>query len=163
MGCDMCGRDGQLYKVRVESTVMTVCEHCKGYGQLIERVPTPRDAKSERKLEKDRSLRGEQLASKEETMLLVRDDYGAVIKAAREKTGLLQEEMAKRLNLKESQYHAYESGQRRPDLETARKLEKSLKIALVREHVEKHEGARARMNGPVTIGDLITIKKRGKK
>ena len=159
----MCGRDGQLYKVRVESTVMTVCEHCKGYGQLIERMPNAREVKVEQKHEKEDSLRRGQPVSKEETMLLVRSDYGAVLKAAREKTGLLQEEMAKKLNIKESQYHAYESGLHMPDLETARKLEKHLKIILVQEHVEKHEGARARMNGPVTIGDMITIKKRGKK
>jgi putative transcription factor len=162
MGCDLCGREGQLYQAKIEGTVMTVCDSCKGYGELIRRLPT---AKEKEQAARGKALRKEEAAAnissapKGEVLLLVRPDYARVVKAARERLGLKQEEMAKRLRIRESQLHTYETGSRAPDIETARRLEKELKVKLVLEHEETGEAKRGgAASGPLTIGDLLRKK-----
>lgn len=159
MACDLCGKEGQLYQAKVEGSVMTLCEQCKAYGEVIRRIP---GAKEKEAIAKQQATRQEErasyssLAPKGEVLLLVRPDYGKVIKAARERTGIKQEDMAKRLKIKESQLHKYESGTHMPDLETARTLERELRIKLVQEHVESGDApAAGRASGPLTLGDFI--------
>lgn len=158
-GCDLCGKGGQLYQAMVEGTTMTVCESCKGHGEVVRRIPTAEEQKRERKQRRagDQTPAGPARAyGNEEMLLLVRPDYAKRIKAGRERLGLKQEDIAKRLRMKESQYQAHETGTRKPDLETARVLEKALRIDLVEQHVEKHDGnAPARSSGPMTIADLM--------
>jgi putative transcription factor len=163
VACELCGREGQLYQARIEGTVMTVCESCKAYGEVIKRVPSAKEAESATKMrtkEREEYRTRVSAAPKGEVLLLVRPDYARVIKAARERLGLKQEEMAKRLRIKESQLHKLETGTHVPDIETARTLEKDLNIRLVMEHTETGE---AKLlgggSGPFTIGDMVKQKK----
>ena len=87
-------------------------------------------------------------------------DFAKLIRAAREKTGMNQAAFAQKLNEKESIIQKLESGAITPPVSLARKLEKTLRITLVT--IEKDEQApseRAKKSGPLTIGDLIKIKK----
>lgn len=160
MACDLCGKQGQLYQARVEGSMMTVCDACKAYASdVIRRIPSAKESaavtKQATKLNEERAAYSS-LAPKGEVLLLVRPDYGKVIKAAREKTGLTQEDMAKRLKVKESQLHKFESGTHMPDLETARVLERILKVTLVREHVESGDATpSARRAGGFTLADFV--------
>jgi len=161
MGCDLCGKEGVMFQVRIEGTVMTVCSSCKEYGEVIRRLPTQQETKREAKRkpeERTPTTMGGAQGGPRETLLLVVPDYGARVKKARERLGLKQEELAKRLRIKESQLHTYESGMRKPDLETARQLERALRITLVEEHVEEGSSTAARASGPVTIADLLKKK-----
>lgn len=175
MGCDLCGAEGQLYEARVEGTLMTVCESCKRHGEVVRRVPTAADLKAQSKAARKAGARSRtgQLSSLKyrgmdastgvdtrpmasgEVILLVKPSFGPDIKRAREARGLKQEELAQRLRIKESQLHKYETGVKKPDLETARLLEKALRISLVEQHVEEHQNIKAEEAGSLTISDMI--------
>lgn len=168
MGCDLCGSGGDLYQARIEGTVMTVCASCKEHGEVIRKLPTAQELKAEAKRRQrepesapfDEEAPHRPAPATAETLLLVKEGYGPIIKRAREQLGLKQEDLAKRLRIKESQLHKYETGGKRPDLETARLLEKALRINLVEEHVEEHgRQARSAQSGPLTIGDMIRTRK----
>ncbi len=155
MGCDLCGADGPLFETRIEGTVMTVCQRCSTYGEVIRRVP---EASSSKKESKEQAWKETPKSARAggERLLLVTDDYGPRIKQARERLGLKQEELARRLRMKESQLHKYETGSKKPDLETARLLEKALKITLVESYEEQAVPTRKESaSGPLTIGDLL--------
>jgi putative transcription factor len=163
MGCDLCGKEGMLFQVRIEGTVMTVCEGCKSYGEVIKRLPTVKESKLQEKQQKTGERGGAVSGAStapQETLILVRVDYAKRIKDARERLGLKQEELAKLLRIKESMLHKYETGSAKPDLETAHTLEKTLRIKLVEEYTEEHAGARAKASGPLTIGDMVKVRKR---
>ena len=53
-----------------------------------------------------------------------------------------------------------ESGEFKPSIPLARKLEKFLRIRLVDKYAEKHETRAKSPKGILTIGDLIKVRKR---
>lgn len=141
MGCDLCGADATLREVRIEGTIMNACARCGAHGEPVPQPPRARMVRRE-------------LPTRTERLLIVRDDFGQEIKRARERRGLKQEDLARELRIKASQLHKYESGAHRPDIETARLLERQLKIRLVEEHVEEG-GSSTTAAAPMTIGDLL--------
>lgn len=159
--CDMCSSPEKTYKIEVEGSILNVCEKCASFGKVVSRVKQELPEKKKKKLEKAAEKLAEEKARKEtETVQLIVPDYSKIIKTAREKTGLKQEELAKRLAEKESIIHKLESGTMKPDIPLARKLEKFLRIKLV-EEVEVDESAadsKAKSSARLTIGDLIRIK-----
>ncbi len=59
------------------------------------------------------------------------ENWGEVIRKARQKAGLTIEQLASRIMEKGNYMHAIESGRIMPTLETAKKLQKELKIILI--------------------------------
>ncbi|NJL44455.1 MAG: multiprotein-bridging factor 1 family protein [Nitrosarchaeum sp.] len=57
--------------------------------------------------------------------------FGEKVKAARERRGLRQEELAQRLRMKESVLHKVETGNFEPDLVLARRIEHVLGIRIL--------------------------------
>lgn len=149
--CDMCGKESDLLKVKIEGTVLDVCEQCGRFGEVIERpahpikkpvVPKPRYAPERRK----------------EIIQMVTEDYAQKIRQARERTGLTQEQFAGRLNEKESIIQKMESGQFTPSIKLARKLEKLLKIQLIEEYSEGGEvpiATEKTKDEGFTLGDFV--------
>jgi putative transcription factor len=66
-----------------------------------------------------------------ESELEVRRDYAKVLREAREKMGLTQEELGKKINEKASVISHLEGGKLKPDIALARKLEHFFKIKLL--------------------------------
>jgi putative transcription factor len=62
--------------------------------------------------------------------MMLRADYSAAIKGARESLGITQEELGKKINEKPSMIGHLEVGSMKPDDLLARKLEHFLKIQL---------------------------------
>ena len=60
---------------------------------------------------------------------------------------------------KESLLHKMESGHYVPSLETAKKIQRILKIRLVTEQKEASIGNKTKFSGPLTIGDFIKKRK----
>ncbi|MBR9692904.1 TIGR00270 family protein, partial [Candidatus Woesearchaeota archaeon] len=151
MGCDLCGAEGQLFRAKVEGSMLTVCTTCKEHGEVMERIPSDAELKQQAKYAArrksssqsfdatPRSSAPRHVAPSGEVILLVKRGFGAEIKQARENMNLKQEQLAQKLRIKESQLHKYETGAKKPDLETARMLEKALRITLVEQHVEEGE------------------------
>ena len=62
--------------------------------------------------------------------LLLREDYAAVLRKARETSGLTQEQLGMKLNEKSSVVGKLESGKLKPSVALAKKLEHLMKIRL---------------------------------
>lgn len=156
MTCDMCGRTGRLFKAMVEGTELNVCKSCSKYGKVVKPVRMDFRQKPKKKVEKKLEI-----VQKEQVEELVSEDFANLIKKKREKLELTQEKLAKKINEKESLIQKVESGHVRPSLRLARKLQNFLKIKLVEEFkLKKKVLSRKQASGPLTIGDLITIKRK---
>ena len=70
-----------------------------------------------------------------------------------------QEELAKKINEKESRLHKIESGHFTPSLRLARKLEKFLKITLVEQVAEDTSPLEKSKSESLTLGDFIKVRK----
>ncbi len=154
MICEMCGKDqGQFFNAKVEGSTMTVCGGCAKYAS--EKRPM-RAAVPVRKQQGVQSRRPVYEEDRTERIQIIVPNFAQLIKEAREKKGLKQEQLAKQLAEKESLLHSLESGKHKPSMDLARKLERHLRISLILQHEEKHEGSGAKKkSGPLTIGDMI--------
>lgn len=153
MNCDMCGKESNLSRVLVEGTEMSVCNDCKKYGKYLGPVKEPK--KEEIKKENEMT---EDIEEKEDIEIVV-SDFAKKIRSARNKKNMKQEEFAKMISEKESMIHKLETGDFKPSLELARKLEKKLNIKLIETYHEEFKPNKKENSGPLTIGDLIKIKK----
>lgn len=124
--CDMCGKKGvSTVTVMVEGVDMTVCPSCAKYGErkADHSKQFSRNVSSDRKRRRFKS-------NPDEDKILV-PDFSARIKKARESKGLKQEQLADRINEKESLLHKFESGSMHPSFKIARKLERFFSITLI--------------------------------
>ncbi|MCS7145549.1 MAG: helix-turn-helix domain-containing protein [Nitrososphaerota archaeon] len=88
------------------------------------------------------------------------DGFGEIIRSAREKLGLTQEELASLVQEKVSVIKKIEAGSFRPPLNLARNLEKVLKIRIIRELKDEDiyvTPPKTATRG-VTLGDLLSSK-----
>ena len=159
--CEICG--GQVDKknyVSVDGATLVVCDSCVKFG--IE-VPKPiihkqykstisvTSKKEDTKKELNRVIFESQL----------RNDYYKIIKDSREKLGLKQDEFAQKIMEKPSLISKIETGKIEPDKKLIKKLEKFLNIKLV-ESIEEGPSKKKSKDVELTLGDIITIKKRKK-
>lgn len=132
--CEVCGTPihGQPLVAKIEGGVFTVCPSCAKLGTPI------RQAKGVEK--PPHPLRAPPPPSLEVEELELRADFPQVIKQAREKAGLSQEEMGRRINEKPSVIRLLESGRLKPDNLLARKVERFLKVELLLPEEEDKAG-----------------------
>ncbi len=146
--CEICGRPikGKGREIFVERAKLTVCKNCVRYGTPVR--------------EKRKKSSRKPVFTSAEADFDIREDYPARVRSAREKIGLTQKDLAKKINEKESVIHRIETGHMRPSRKLTRKLEGALDIKLL-EKVEEPDVVRRRSRSDeLTIGDIIKIKKR---
>lgn len=154
--CEICGKNTtEIYRAEIEGTDMNVCHQCAGYGK-IKYVPTTLSSKE--------SAGGKNVkrAEKEEPELRIVDNYAKIVRGLREKSGLTQEEFAKKINEKESLMKSIEGGKIVPSMQIAEKLEKLFGVILIEELENMSAGETKTNSKDFTIGDMITIKTRKK-
>lgn len=145
--CEMCGKqEEQLNRASIENVIMSVCSNCSRYGKVLGK---------ERKFLPEKKPK---LQPKEILEELI-PDYAAVIKKAREKLGLTQLDLGKKIAEHESLLQHIESGKMKPSLDTARKLEKFFRIQLVEIKDEAILPSK-QGKGEITLGDMAKIRKR---
>ena len=156
MQCELCGKEGELYKVRIEGSILNVCKQCSAYGEVISRVKVSKPIFKVKKAENVAS--GEE----EETIESVVEDYAKLVREKREALGLTQEELARKLNEKESIIHKIETGCYTPTIALAKKLERFLGIKLVTEEkiTKPKLATKPRDDEHLTLADAIRLKKR---
>jgi putative transcription factor len=90
------------------------------------------------------------------------ENFGAVIRRARENLGLSREALAAMLGVKETVLRRIETGQLQPDLALAKRLERALGVRLL---VEAAEEGVAKSGGKVerglTLGEVAEIRDEG--
>ncbi len=147
--CDMCGKETRLITSLIEGTELNVCEKCGKFGKTIRKENYIPQVKKQRRKEKE---------IEEETIQRIVKGYGKLIKEAREKINLKQDDFAKKINVKASLIHNTESEHHEPNIKLAQKIEKFLKIKLIEEKTLEKTELKTTQSGPLTIGDLIKLK-----
>ena len=160
--CDMCSSPEAVYRIELEGSMLNVCEKCASYGRIVAKLKQEETVKKNNRNQGFLGVPTEPKKKESETVQIINSNYPKLIKSEREKRGLKQEELAKKIAEKESVIHKLESGRMKPGIPLARKLEKFLKIKLV-EEVElddsgTHSGTRKGLSDELTLGDLIKIK-----
>lgn len=155
--CDMCGKTARLVKTKIEGTVLDVCEQCARFGEAVSKskpIP-PKNIFQARP--------AQPTPRRPEIMQMILQDYSKLIRQARERKGLTQEQFAGQLNEKESIIQKMENGQFKPSIKLARKLEKILHIQLVDQYDEKGEiplqTKKSKSEG-FTLGDFVKDKRK---
>ena len=144
MDCEMCGKKvPHLEKVRIEGAVLSVCDACARMGTPAEsirtrfstpsahtnlepikipqkRIVVPPSRPSSRKRPRDNI-----------ESLDVVPEYAELIRNARAKLSLTQDELAAKLLEKKNVISSIERGDLLPEIKTARKLERLLNIKLL--------------------------------
>jgi len=145
MQCEMCGSQSNLFLARIEGTQMNVCKGCAQFGKVIRHRALPQARPARPVIE-------------EAPLPVIVDDYSQRIRAAREKRNFTQEILAKKLHEKESIIQKMETGNFKPSVVLAKRLERFLGITLIEEEV----GATAKITSTeaegLTLGDLIKQK-----
>ena len=121
--CELCGSaiTGEVIPIVVESVVMKVCRPCSKHGKPYVKQREKRPA-------------GERFSL---TLTSVKEDYSKLISEARERMGLTQDELARKIEEDGTVIKLLEQRKFKPDQAMAKKLEELLKISLVEE--ELHE------------------------
>lgn len=122
--CELCGCQitGEVIPIVVEDVVMNVCRPCSKHGK-------PYVAKKrEKKAAKDVFTL---------SLTSVREDYSKLIKEARERLGLTQDELGIKIAAGGSVVKLLEQSKFKPDQAMARKLEQLLGISLLEEEVHE--------------------------
>ncbi|MHA1771187.1 MAG: multiprotein bridging factor aMBF1 [Candidatus Thorarchaeota archaeon] len=93
--------------------------------------------------------------------LILIEDYATVIRRARQKVGLTQEQLAQRIGEKFSTLQGIEAGRLKPTKKTIRGLERELKISLLEPvgPVPIKTTADVGSHGP-TLGDVVKVKRK---
>ncbi|MEK6854816.1 MAG: multiprotein bridging factor aMBF1 [Nanoarchaeota archaeon] len=147
--CELCGKHDKLKDVIIEGTTLSVCSKCAEFGNVVV-IPKKREIES---------VVPRRIVI-EEDVEIIKSDYPDLIRNARENMGLRQEELAQKIAEKESVIHHLESGELKPTIALARKLERFLKIELVEVYTENKNKRINFVDSSLTIGDLIKMKKR---
>ena len=145
--CELCGREAQLTEVELEGTLVLACEKCASLGKKAQKPRSEQKPYS-------------RWSEPEETIV---SNYGRIIKEKREKLGLTQEELAKKIMEKSGLIAKIEREEITPTLELARKLERALDIKLIEKlnaETIAHEEREIRDKTVLTLGDLIKIKRK---
>ncbi len=147
--CELCGKDTELFRSDIEGTILNVCKDCSSFGKIL----SPIKKAELRTIKKEISLPAEL----EMTEAIV-PNFSELVKQAREKRNLKQEDFAKMLNEKASIIHKIETGTLEPPIPLAKKLEKMLGIKLITQVKEELLQQSKAKTDQVTIGDLIKLK-----
>jgi len=147
--CEVCGNGEERFVVLIEGAKMRVCGDCARRGRILSstapvaprRPGVPRSPAPVKEIE-------------------IVADCAERIKRAREKMHVNTDVLAERVFEKESYLRRVENGETLPNEALARRLEKELGITLFEASGDDGEAQGGRKTGPVTLGDLIIVKKK---
>ena len=160
MICEICGSEVRhLRTVVVDRATLDVCDRCSRFGKPVEARPRPDKAPKVQ-----RRATGSKKASigRNTADFDVIDGYGAQIRSARERKGLTQEDLGKKVSEKSSTIHRLESETLAPSIALARKLERFLKITLLEKAGLEEDIATSvhSTNDNITLGEVIRVRKK---
>lgn len=135
MICEMCGKDVPVTKnVIVEGSKLTVCPNCARFGEDYrgsqrDGAPVTQSVIEERLQKRERRMKSKDIYAGSTSIELV-DDYGGVIREAREAKGMDLDEFAASILEKKGTLSKIESNNLIPDDKLIKKIEKALGIKL---------------------------------
>lgn len=176
--CELCGAYGHLSSYVIENSPMQVCRDCGRFGKR-ERSPTQLRAihaklnssafKAKVKTFQQDIKRQKQDRFDLESGERVIDDWVPVLRGLLGRHELSPEVLAKKINEKASYISSVVSGQLRPSIATAKKIERQYKVTLVEAFDNRSAGTVARVvhkgdaaSSGLTFGDLIRKQQGGR-
>jgi putative transcription factor len=164
LNCDICGREitGQAFKVKVEGAKLLVCGRCQRLGTPYTEEPAVRPPAGARPYSPRMAPRKAPELPKGMAEFEIVEDYADRVRQHRMKSGLSQEELAKRVKEKLSVIQKIETGKMSPDTKLCRELEHELKIQLLVPRKEVSDVPKTAPPSEVTLGDIIRIKGKAK-
>ena len=142
MQCEICGSAADR-QAEIEGAVLNVCGNCSAFGKQIAR-------------ERPKTLNPLKLP--EEAQFALARNFSEIIRTARMKRQLSQEQLAFAVREKLSLIKRMEEGWN-PPLQIAGKIEKFLGIRIV-ESVQQESGNTNAVKKDVTIGDVAIMKRK---
>ncbi|MBS7642616.1 MAG: multiprotein bridging factor aMBF1 [Candidatus Bathyarchaeia archaeon] len=164
--CELCGRKAsRTVKIEIEGALIDVCSECasKAKARVLREIKKNyTTAKS--KPSTSSNIRRDDISVELESRVL-RQDYGRVIKEAREKQGLRIEDLARIIGEKSSVIQRIEAGKLKPDSDLARRLEKVLKISLFEATPPRAYASRliGESEFNLTVADVLGVSESGVK
>lgn len=154
MNCEICGREikGKGFRIIVEGSEMTVCHSCRQYGS--EKKPSIASQQGARRIIKKRKPK---IEFQDELI----ENYHMIIRREREKRGWSQEQLAKKIQEKESLIKKIENAEILPEPEVIEKLEKLFNLKLREQIPEIKVEGKGKTLTP-TLGDIVIVKKKKK-
>ncbi len=162
MDCELCGKpiNGKPVRVKIDGAPMDVCKDCSKFGK-IQKVPKPSQYMQKKGKTKKRTNKPSRNYRKDDepTEELV-ENYGTIIRNARESNNLSREQLGEKIFEKVSVISKIETEKMDPDLKLARKLEKALNIKIIEKNENIDLKSFQNISSDVnTIGSLVKIKK----
>lgn len=180
--CELCGRSmkGRGRNVRIEGAMMLLCPQCaykfgepaaspskksKALGPRRQpiwsgspRSTTPASPRHSTQVHsKPKPKHGGPLI---EDMMLI-ENYAEVIRAARQRKKLSQEELAQKVGERISTLQSIEAGRLKPTRKTIRGLERELEISLLETvGTAPIKTSHTRSAGGPTLGDIVKVKRK---
>lgn len=148
MECNICGKKDVLVRAEIEGAILEVCQGCARYGKILSRPP---ELKRSSPVPQRRVIEPEDVEA-------VSADAGEKIRKKREKLGLTQEQLARKVAEKESIVQKIETWAMAIPIVMARKFEKQLSLHLVEEAGPAMVSMSKTPGSIMTIGDLIKKK-----
>lgn len=128
MQCEICGSGNATKKAVIEGSELVVCNRCCASGRPLseaERHEFPRKEKQGKESHlKEQGSHTQELSE-------LKDNYGEIIRRAREAKGMTIEEFANSLFENASWIRKIEQGKLKPDAKLISKLEKNMSIKLM--------------------------------
>lgn len=138
MICEMCGSEVPITKpMIVEGTKLNLCPNCARFGDEYKgqtptpSTPVPKSVIEDRLQRRERRMQTKDIYSASVMELI--DDYGTVVRNAREAKGLDLDEFSKSIFERKGTIARIEANDLVPDDKLIGKLEKALNIALKEE------------------------------
>jgi len=135
MICEMCGKEVPITKpMMVEGSKLSLCQNCARFGDEYKEAisspgaPVPKSVIEDRLQRRERRMQTKDIYSSTTRELI--DNYGTVIRNAREAKGLDLDEFSKSIFERKGTIARLEANDLVPDDKLINKLEKALDISL---------------------------------
>ncbi len=162
MNCEICGSKiyGPSKRIILESSKLLVCMKCSNLGEpdITEKYPSRTRRRTLGTPVKKRTSGGRLPREVEE--LEVAEDFPKMIKEAREKKKMSQQDLARTVKERLSIIQKIELGKMIPDLRISRALEHTLRIKLLLPRSETPVETDKPDQTGLTLGDVIQYKKK---
>ena len=150
--CEICGRStDDLYEIKVEGALMLACEKCSRGKSVIHQF----GRETKQTIQQSAARPGRESEGEDEIV----ENYGEVIRNAREALGLPVRVLAEKINETESSLARIERQKSPPSEKVTKKLEKELGIKLTAKSEAKKSVILPRKDEPLSIWDVA--KKKG--
>jgi len=145
MGCELCGKEGELVEAKIEGTVLEVCENCAELGEVLQRGQVKKKQRSKQKL----PHQPEQVLA---------NNYGQAVRRARENREMDIAQLAEKMKEKESVIRRVENEKLKPPKKLARKLENFLNVSLYEDEAASPVTSKSnKQTEGVTLGDVAEV------